>query len=363
MKRFVILLAMLLLLCGCSTVPAAIPTEPETTVVTLPLTGWVTENGTTQYLYPDGTCHTDWLELDGQRYYFDEKGNLQTGWLELEGQTHYFDINGAMKTGWLILDDQRYHFDENGNLQTGWLELEGKQYYFDADGTMHTGWLELDGTQYYLRADGTPAQGHVEIDGTMYHFTSYGAPVLLVNPWNYVPEGYTVDLVYVENGCEVDRSCYDALQQMLSDCRAAGFAAEICSGFRETEFQVGLYNDKLDYYLGLGYDMQTAIAETGKIVAVPGTSEHQLGLAVDIVDRNQWWLENSTETTELQNWLMEHCWDYGFILRYPNEKSEQTGIIFEPWHYRYVGERLAKEIRDSGLCLEEYLDGLTQAEQ
>ena len=360
MKRIFLLLSVLLLLCGCSRTPDTLTTQSQTTAAAVPSSGWTAENGSKQYIGADGAYHTGWLELDGQRYYFDPNGILQTGWLEVDGQKHYFDANGALKTGWLILGKERYHFDENGNLQTGWLELNGKNYYFNADGTMHTGWLEQDGIRYYLRADGTPAKGSLEIDGQMHHFTSYGEPVLLVNPWNYLPEGYTVDLVYVENGCEVASSCYDALQQMLTDCRAAGFDAQVCSGYRENDFQTELYNDKLNYFLSLGYEPEAAERETGKIVAVPGTSEHQLGLAVDIVDRNRWWLENSTETTELQNWLMEHCWDYGFILRYPNGKSDETGIIFEPWHYRYVGVKLAKELQTSGLCLEEYLDALTQ---
>ena len=83
-----------------------------------------------------------------------------------------------------------------------------------------------------------------------------------------------------------------------------------------------------------------------------------MGLAVDLVDRNYQQLDESQENTPAQKWLMEHCWEYGFILRYPNSKSEITGIIYEPWHYRYVGVEEALKIRDSGLCLEEYLESL-----
>ena len=93
-------------------------------------------------------------------------------------------------------------------------------------------------------------------------------------------------------------------------------------------------------------------------MAVPGTSEHQLGLAVDIVDRSNQNLDESQEDTAVQQWLMAHSWEYGFILRFPTGKSDITGIIYEPWHYRYVGRDAAKEIYDRGICLEEYLDGL-----
>ena len=91
------------------------------------------------------------------------------------------------------------------------------------------------------------------------------------------------------------------------------------------------------------------------MVAVPGTSEHQLGLALDIVDMNHQILDESQEETDTQQWLMAHSWEYGFILRYPNDKSEITGIIYEPWHYRYVGRDAAREIYEQGVCLEEYL--------
>ena len=97
----------------------------------------------------------------------------------------------------------------------------------------------------------------------------------------------------------------------------------------------------------------------GTVVAVPGTSEHELDLAFDLVDDSYRNLDDAQEETPVQKWLMENSWEYGFILRYPNSKSDVTGIIYEPWHYRYVGKHIAKEIYNSGLCLEEYLDSLT----
>ena len=88
-------------------------------------------------------------------------------------------------------------------------------------------------------------------------------------------------------------------------------------------------------------------------MAVPGTSEHQLGLAVDIVDVNQQVLEEEQEDTPTQQWLLANSWKYGFILRYPENKSSITGITYEPWHYRYVGRQAAQEIYSQGICLEE----------
>ena len=98
--------------------------------------------------------------------------------------------------------------------------------------------------------------------------------------------------------------------------------------------------------------------EAEKWVAVPGTSEHQTGLALDIISLYYQVLDKNQENTAEQKWLMENSYKYGFILRYPSDKSEITGINYEPWHYRYVGKEAAKEIYEMGLCLEEYLEYL-----
>ena len=183
--------------------------------------------------------------------------------------------------------------------------------------------------------------------------------LLLVNPWNPLPEGYEATLVKLKNGLFVDERCYPALQEMMDDCRAAGLSPVICSAYRSTDRQERLYNNQVDKLLALGYARGEAETEAAKAVAVPGTSEHQLGLAVDIVDLNNQNLDESQEETAVQKWLMDHSWEYGFILRYPGGKSETTGIIYEPWHYRYVGQAAAREIYTQGLCLEEYLEGET----
>ena len=94
-------------------------------------------------------------------------------------------------------------------------------------------------------------------------------------------------------------------------------------------------------------------------MARPDTSEHQLGLAADIVSAGNQILDESQEQTPEQQWLLSHCQEYGFILRYPSGKTELTGVSYEPWHYRYVGVEAAGEIMEQGLCLEEYLEGLS----
>lgn len=181
--------------------------------------------------------------------------------------------------------------------------------------------------------------------------------LVLVNPWNKIPNGYEVELTELKNGQAVDSRCYSELQRMMDACRWDGLFPLICSSYRTQEKQESLYSRKVEQYINKGYSQMDAEAEAAKVVAVPGTSEHQLGLAVDIVDMNNQNLDESQETTAVSKWLAEHCWEYGFILRYPEGKSDITGIIYEPWHYRYVGREAALEIYERGICLEEYLEG------
>ena len=179
----------------------------------------------------------------------------------------------------------------------------------------------------------------------------------LVNRWNPIPADFTAPkLTQLINGQAVDERCYPDLQEMMDACRAAGLQPLICSSYRTGQTQAELYENKVQGLIAAGYDEKTARAEASSVVAVPGTSEHQLGLAVDIVDMNNQNLDKSQENTPVQKWLMEHSWEYGWILRYPGDKSDITGIIYEPWHYRYVGKDAAREIHALGVCLEEYLD-------
>ena len=178
----------------------------------------------------------------------------------------------------------------------------------------------------------------------------------LVNPWNTVPEDWKVDLIHIGSGHRVDKTCYDDLMIMMEACRAEGLSPVVRSSYRTHSTQEQLYANKVRQWKSYGYDEEAARKKAATIVAIPGTSEHQLGWAVDIVDANYRTLDEKQADTAAQQWLMAHSWEYGFILRYPVDKSEITGIIYEPWHYRYVGRENAKKIFASGLCLEEYLE-------
>jgi len=175
--------------------------------------------------------------------------------------------------------------------------------------------------------------------------------LLLVNRGHPLPEGYTVELVELSNGQSVAQVIYPALQQMFDDAREAGVYPIVASGFRTAEKQQSLMDEKVQSYLDMGYSRDAAEAEALQWVNAVGCSEHQSGLAVDI---NADGIHSAGY--EVYAWLAENAWQYGFILRYPEDKTGITGTDYEPWHYRYVGGDAAKEIYESGVCLEEYLD-------
>ena len=348
-----------LLLSGCRQQAVPEETVPETTAPKQ-ISGWVTEQGQRRYLLPDGAFVSGWLSLEDGKYFLDESGFAVSGQVTIDGSGYFFDNDGRMVAGIVILDEIGYLYGEDGVLAaSGWKTYLGNTYYIVEEGKIYTGWLQLEGGSYYLKSDGTMAVGRTQVGEEVFYFTPDGIQVTLVNPWHAINEDYAVELANVR-GHQVDVRCAEALELMLKDCEKAGNQPRICSAYRTYEKQETLYKRKVQSLMAQGHKEEEAKKLAGTEVAVPGTSEHQLGLAVDIVDASNWNLDETQAKTPSQLWLMEHCWEYGFILRYPNEKSVITGIIYEPWHYRYVGVEIAMALKDSGLCLEEYLDAVIE---
>lgn len=184
------------------------------------------------------------------------------------------------------------------------------------------------------------------------------ALLALVNPWNILQDSFVPRVVEVGDSKQIDERAYSALRNMLDDCRAAGNRPVLMSAFRTQEYQQQLFDNKVQRLIWDGVSPDYAPAEAAREVAVPGTSEHQLGLAVDIVDNGNPELDFTQEWTPTTRWLMEHCVEYGFILRYPNGTTETTGIVYEPWHYRYIGKEAARLYTESGCAtFEEFLEG------
>ena len=183
--------------------------------------------------------------------------------------------------------------------------------------------------------------------------------LILVNGDHPLPEDFQIpELTQLRNGHAIDTRAHPALQRMMDAARAEGVQPLICSSFRTWDKQEELFANKVQFYLDQGYLQTEAEEKAAHWVARPGTSEHQAALAVDIVDANYQSLDEQQQETPVQLWLVEHCAEYGFILRYPVDKSDLTGVGYEPWHYRYVGEAAAKEIMNQGICLEEYLENI-----
>lgn len=180
--------------------------------------------------------------------------------------------------------------------------------------------------------------------------------LILVNRWHLIPEGYAdnIELTELDGGEQVDARIADALMRMLDDARADGIYGVVVSGFRTQEKQQSLLDEKIAAFIDEGYSRADAEAAAETWVALPGASEHQLGLAADI---NADGVHSTGQ--EVYDWLRENAAAYGFILRYPEDKTELTGASYEPWHYRYVGEEAARAIMEQGLCLEEYCAALS----
>lgn len=175
--------------------------------------------------------------------------------------------------------------------------------------------------------------------------------LILVNYENKIPENYVPELTVLDNGRSVDSRIYPYLQQMFDDMRADEIYPVVGEGYRTAAEQRQMMDEKVEAYINDGFSRKRAEALAENEVAAVGKSEHQLGLAVDInADKS------FSDNEDVYNWLAKNAYKYGFILRYPADKTKITGIDFEPWHYRYVGEDAAKEIYERRICLEEYLE-------
>ena len=195
----------------------------------------------------------------------------------------------------------------------------------------------------------------LSLDNITHHVASEdnGWNLILVNRDSYIPDDYQVELTELSNGKKVDSRIYPELQEMFNDARAQGYGLFVREGYRTQEEQQQLMDEKIEAYENEGKSKSEAKKLAEQWVAIPGTSEHQLGIAVDI---NADTTKSSRD--DVYNWLAENAHTYGFIKRYPSNKTDITGVINEPWHYRYVGKEAASKIYSQGICLEEYIDTL-----
>ena len=187
-------------------------------------------------------------------------------------------------------------------------------------------------------------------------------PMVLVNHTSKMPDDYTFDTKECGSATAVNKTLQtaacDAFLEMQKAAAADGVTVWMQSGYRSVKYQTSLYERKTKYYLDKGYDNATAKEKAAAVVNPPGYSEHNCGLAADLNSPEHTGLDEGFEKTAAFRWLCEHAGDYGFILRYPKDAEDKTEIIYEPWHWRYVGVENAAKINASGLCFEEYIETL-----
>ena len=193
--------------------------------------------------------------------------------------------------------------------------------------------------------------GYINIGKVKEASLDYGWELIMVNSDYAVPKDYELRLLTLSNGEQIDERIYPDLQLMFDDMREEGHRPIVVSGYRSKAEQESILKDKCKVYENEGYPKAVAEQMALKWVALPGASEHQLGIAVDINPDY-----SVTKGWGFYEWLEENAYKYGFIKRYPADKVEITGISNERWHYRYVGRDAAELIYEEKLCLEEYIE-------
>lgn len=182
--------------------------------------------------------------------------------------------------------------------------------------------------------------------------------LVLINKQHSIPDDYTFTLGTIAGQMQCDERIIEELRAMLQAARDDGVKLTVCSPYRSPERQVMLFERKIKRYMARGMSYMEAYQLASQAVTLPGNSEHEIGLALDIVCDTYKSLDTGFGETEAGKWLAANSYEYGFILRYPEGKEYVTGIEYEPWHFRYVGVEAATVITEQELTLEEFWEGL-----
>lgn len=178
---------------------------------------------------------------------------------------------------------------------------------------------------------------------------------VLINKQHPVPCDYEFSIGSLRNGIKCDERVVPFLQKMIDDAKSEGINLVVCSSYRNNKRQIKLFENKINRYMKKGYSYSESYKMTSQAVTIPGASEHEAGLAMDIVCKEYALLNSEFGDTDAGKWLEINSWKYGFIVRYPKDKEDITGIEYEPWHFRYVGKDAAEYINSNNLCLEEFV--------
>lgn len=273
-------------------------------------------------------------------------------YLAVDDGVNISDIDVPLESGEL-LENESYGF-VSAQDEIVSIGLISKEEELELESTDNIDTFTVDDfiSSYSLSGDSVVADG--ELSG----FDKEAWYLILVNKTHPVPDGYNVPLTTISGSMECDERVVDTLRSMLNAAKKDGVNLVVCSPYRDYQLQEKLFLRKVNAYMAAGYSYLDAYKKVSTDVIVPGASEHQLGLAFDIVVDYHAVLDWDFGDTSGGKWLREHCAEFGFILRYPKGKEDITGIEYEPWHFRYVGVEAATYIMENELTLEEFLEDL-----
>ena len=233
------------------------------------------------------------------------------------------------------------------NVETGTVEEAESEAVSDA---LEDNTEEIESTEVWEKEEELPENENPFADLDK-------STILLVNKNNKLPDDYELVLkILPDRTNQAAEEAYQPMCDMLKAARKDGMILEVCSSYRSVERQKELFEEDMRALVRRGYSYLDAYDEVARETMPPGYSEHSTGLAFDIVALDYQMLDQKQETTEENQWLREHCAEYGFILRYPKDKEDITGIDYESWHFRYVGVEIAEYIMENGISLEEFLE-------
>lgn len=233
------------------------------------------------------------------------------------------------------------------NVETGTVEEAESEAMSDA---LEDNTEEIESTEVWEKEEELPENENPFADLDK-------STILLVNKNNKLPDDYEVILKTLPDRTnKAAEEAYQPMCDMLKAARQDGMVLEVCSSYRSVKRQKELFEEDMRALVRRGYSYLDAYDEVARETMPPGYSEHSTGLAFDIVALDYQMLDQKQETTEENQWLREHCAEYGFILRYPKDKEDITGIDYESWHFRYVGVEIAEYIMENGISLEEFLE-------
>lgn len=289
--------------------------------------------------YPDNLVFS-WGSVKGASFYRVYRRGVGEGWSRLA------DVKGTSYTDKTVKKGEKYRYTVkafSGSFTSA----------YDNDGVLLK-YMAVNGQTVYGKNAKYTKPGTIN-KPTVIKIDKNNWNLTVVNSGYRIPSDYKPDLVYVCGSSErLDRNVAVQYEKMHKAAAKEGVYLTPCSGYRSYDLQERNYNRKVQYYKNQGYTTAQAKVKAATIIMPPGSSEHNLGYAMDIVCVDEWF-----ENTKEFKWLQKNAADYGFIMRYPKNKQNITKVTYEPWHWRYVGVEAAQAMKSSGLTLEEYM-GVTK---